>query len=473
MVDKIEGSIKSLIREFNIIKKSLEPLVEDIQKIKALEVEFRKFKEDTSSHVRKLEFENQKLNSEKTSKIDTRKIQELEKQMEQKILSVNRQMDTKGEVSKDEITRIHDELRKQNMLFTKKSGEIDEKHIALHSSNREMIASLISESHYLKKQFEKELLASEKNVERLNELDKWFKDRDSTTTKEMNVRRRHINQIASELNEARKRDHTIAKELDDLISKAGEAKTERLKILNRIDNIDKVLSAKADNVKIDDMILNFSRLEKKTIAEIGEMKARMRELERKSIGKTEIETVRKDIEELKVKVSDKKGIDTIQTAVMEKLKSELDALNQKIRAASESFNIEMVKTDQNNANILKKETAALNAEISALTQKLSSLGSLPNKEQYEYKKDVVNRIKGDVDAATDMIKSFKKDLSETIARTSELYALKEPLKSTKQDMAAMNSKFESGLQSIRADLDRINIKVENTSKLLKDLDKVL
>jgi hypothetical protein len=93
MADQIEVSIKSLIKEFSIIKNSLEPLVNDIKRMKANEVEFRKFKEDMNICMKKWDSALQKLNSEKSSKADTLKIAELEKQITQRLGTVSRNVD--------------------------------------------------------------------------------------------------------------------------------------------------------------------------------------------------------------------------------------------------------------------------------------------------------------------------------------------------------------------------------------------
>ena len=94
-------------------------------------------------------------------------------------------------------------------------------------------------------------------------------------------------------------------------------------------------------------------------------------------------------------------------------------------------------------------------------------------DQFNYMKDVVSKIKNDVDKNSDSMKVFKKDLSTSIGKVHEMYDLKQAITSLKQEVVSLNNKVNSSLQNMQNDINRINIKVDDTSKLLKDLDKVL
>jgi hypothetical protein len=327
-----------------------------------------------------------------------------------------------------------------------------------------MIASLISDFHIFKKDFEQDRLNVERNTKKLEEFDKWFKERDREHTKEMNVRKRHINQIAAEINEARDRDHANAIEIDELRKRTGENRENIAKVLSELSTLNKLIKTKVDNVRLDDTALNFARLDKKITADIGEVKGRMRELERRIVGRREIENMQKEIAVLNTKLLNKGDIDKVQTDIIETFKKEINVLNEKIRNVSQ---------DENAINLLKKEDAALKAEVENCRQSLARLSNIPTKEQFEYMKDVITKLKQDVDTNTDLSHLLKKDLAISIGKIEEVYSLKEPMKSLKNELNSTSSRLNADLESIRRELDRINIKVENTSKLLKDLDKVL
>jgi chromosome segregation ATPase len=464
----VENSIKSLIREFKIIKDNLQPAIAEIKKIKELDVEFRKFKNDVYSQMKKIDFETRRLAAQKAGKIDTDRVAALEKELEQKIAIVNRHIDEyqakARRSSKEEFNRLKTDQHTQDTGIVKNLSELDKKHIELHSSNRQMIASLISDFHIFKKDFEKNRMDVERNTKTLEEVDIWFKERDKEHTKEMNVRKRHINQIAAEVNEARNRDHANSIEIDELRKRTGENRENIAKVLSELSTVNKLIKTKVDNVRIDDVALNFSRLDKKTAADIGEVKGRMRELERRIVGRREIENMQRELAVLNTKLLNKGDIDKIQTDIIENFKKEINVLNEKIRNISQ---------DENAINLLNKEVVALKAEIENFRQSLTRISNIPTKEQFEYMKDVITKLKHDVDANTDLSHMLKKDLAASIGKIEEIYSLKEPIKSLKNELISTSSRLNADLESVRKELDRINIKVENTSKLLKDLDKVL
>jgi chromosome segregation ATPase len=467
----VENSIKSLIREFKVIKENLQPAIAEMKKIRELDVEFRKFKNDVYSQMKKIDFETRRLTAQKAGKVDTEKVTALERELEHKLAVVNRQIDEYQEkarrASKDELSKIKAMKVEQTVEDThivKNLYELDKKHIELHSSNRQMIASLISDFHIFKKDFEQDRLNVERNTKKLEEFDKWFKERDREHTKEMNVRKRHINQIAAEINEARDRDHANAIEIDELRKRTGENRENIAKVLSELSTLNKLIKTKVDNVRLDDTALNFARLDKKITADIGEVKGRMRELERRIVGRREIENMQKEIAVLNTKLLNKGDIDKVQTDIIETFKKEINVLNEKIRNVSQ---------DENAINLLKKEDAALKAEVENCRQSLARLSNIPTKEQFEYMKDVITKLKQDVDTNTDLSHLLKKDLAISIGKIEEVYSLKEPMKSLKNELNSTSSRLNADLESIRRELDRINIKVENTSKLLKDLDKVL
>lgn len=360
-----DDAIKALIKEFRVIKETLQPIAKDVKKINEIEVEFRKFKNDVNSQIKKLDFETRRISSHKTGNLNAKKIQELERQIQQKMRKASEMIEDKGKID-----------------------------------------------HLIK---------------RLAETDKWFREREKHQAKEMNIRKRHIEQIAEELNDARQRDHISASNMNKNKKEISEIKAELVNIKNDVGSLNKSVSTKVENSKINDVLINFSRLDKKATADVGEVKGRMRELERKII--------------------QKKDIDLLQTQISEKMRSEIKHLEETLKKVS------------------KYETS-----IKSLKREVSELAT---KEQYDYIREVITKIKNDADTNTHTISMFKKDLIDLISKTKSLDAIEESIKPLTKEINQLSHEMNMELSSVKSHIDRIDIKVENTSKILKDLDKVL
>jgi hypothetical protein len=421
MDKKFETTLRVLMTEFRNIKESLEPILKEVKQMESLRIELKNLKEEFDAKIKKLEFENRKLQGEKagtsvgkefahrlerlnsslTSRLDetTKHVRDIETRLKKEV-SRSESEDTHFQKS----IKVEDKELKSivNKELKKNITEIDEKHMNLISTTRNKTADVISDLAQLKietsknteelRRIEGELNNKQESTSnRFNDFEKWFREQDKYSTKQLNLRKRHINQIVEEINNLRKLMHENKNLIVLNKEKFDEQVNKHIELSNDVSKLKTLDQTKADVKKITDVQLGYNRLEKKTVSDVGEIKARMIELERRLLSKKDVDKIQTSIQKLQA----------------DKIKQIEDSLNkfQELDKLTENLSRMMKYTE-----LLKKTAEHHGIQIAELTK---------------------------------------------TASTKELELVK------------------MSMDSLKKEIDSINIKVENTSKILKELEQVL
>jgi uncharacterized phage infection (PIP) family protein YhgE len=287
MDPKIASEIKKILTEFDNIRSSLAPVVSEVRKIRDLQIELKRFKDEIDSRMKKMEFE---LRHTKQSGPSLKEIVTTKKQLDElraQIDFVRKQPAAKpmlGDIQKEldrkvkeavasmpmpkappsekafsgELDKVRAENKRAVSQLKSELREVDDKHTRIMSTTREKTAALITEADRLSKQVQEMLAKNNDVLKNIEEFENWFRQSEKTLMQNDQTRQKHITQIANELNNNRGDIHE-----------------------NRI-LADKGLR------RIDDLNALLTKLERRQITELSEIKNRMRELERRVIFRHEV-----------------------------------------------------------------------------------------------------------------------------------------------------------------------------------------
>lgn len=550
MDNDIETALRALNNEFRVIKNSLEPLSAEFKKINSIEIELKKLKLDIVPKIKKLEMDIRRFGEARHSKEipkmsmqyknlegqlnkikselilskkeprkekenkETESISDRQKILESKLKKTNRDLEQKLEKLTDEfiilkkqpgIDKEQQELlntlsQNQSMIKSKldKSGkQFEDKYYKQIQSNRKMIVSLISENNQLKHEFEKKDAEFEKLKNEFQLLNKGVLERDKDITKSMNTRRRHINQIVEEINQTRKKSYSQGIVIAENKEKIDDMKIQLTKLKNSTDNLENSNKTKVDMKYIEDVKLDFSRLEKKTNSDVGEIKARMRELERKLVGKKDIDKMQTTIQDIQTNQINKLKIEFAElTKEMSEIPKKVEAKLSNLKRVMQY--IDNLKSDSDklsaradNAeakfieiNKLKSGLEMLDKKIGRIAVPVNDMQNLVNyvdvvKKDYEKLKDsqavTEQRIDKLSKTTVDMslLKSVKEDVVKAMSKSEKLESVVDVLEKLNEKIVKLEGKFAADVKNIEKQVDGLNIKVEKTSKMLGELDKVL
>lgn len=347
MSDEIKRTIGVLLREFEIIKASLKPVLEETKNSRETKIELERTKKDLEKRIRAIES-------------DFRKISQ------------------KSEANRD-IFVLKDKMEKlQKDLAVSKSnsgGNINE--------IKKIIRAIISEEEFLGEMQKTGISRLKKKIDEANknqmELISGTRQKIAGVLTELSKIKGHEEQIESELN---KHKNAIFKLKDE--TKKMEEKTAGIAAIG-------------------------SRLEKKHSTESGDIKSRLYKLDKKMITKAELDELKKDIVSIKEKMFGEIGSLKHQFGILEKktiTKKELDA------GVKES---------------IKSENVVLEKSV----------------------KNIRDYVDAHIETANNRVQKTGTDLSKEIEQ------------------------LKNHVQEVVKELDRISIKVENTSKIISEMEKVL
>ena len=347
MTKDVERTMGVILREFEIIKSSLKPVVEEVKKSKETKIELERTKRDLEARIKKMEFEIRRLSQ-------------------------------RPEISRD-VSVLSDKLKKlQNDLSGIKSTSG-----ASTAETKKVLKAIVSEEEFLT-DVQKSSIARLKK--RIDELDK-----------------NHLKLISS----TREKTAGILTEL----SKSNEHKEQIVSELNK--HKAAILKLKEENKKLSEKLNNISainsRIEKKQAAEAGDIKNRMHKLDKKMMTQQDLNELKTTLSALKEKVLGEVGSLKHQFGILEKktiTKREMDAA---------------VKSS------IKTENVAIETAV----------------------KNIRELIKSESSAATEKLQKNKSEISKEV----EL--------------------LKNNLSEVVKAMDGISIKVENTSKIITEMEKVL
>ncbi|MDD5182136.1 MAG: hypothetical protein PHC66_03125 [Candidatus Nanoarchaeia archaeon] len=499
MDQNLELALKTLNSEFKTIKSSLEPLSAEFKKINFLEIELKRLKSEVIPKIKALELRGRESAPQKDNQAVSAMYRGLEAQLN-KMRAEILELRKKPVIDKEQDSALRMISENQGLIdvkLKKINRDFEDRYKKQIETNKEMIVNLISEKDSLKHEIEKNSLEFEKIKKEFEILHAAFHERDSQLTKDVNTRKRHINQVVDELNEARKKIYLNGTIIAENQEKIDDIKTQLAKIKNDLQNVEKSNSTKVDIRDIEDTKISFSRLEKKTISDISEIKARMRELERKVVGK-------KDIDQMQT------AIDGIQTNEINKLKeeftklsSELSVLPNHVEAKLSNLKrvmgyIEMIKKDIDKLNSRTGDVEAKFSEFNRIKSDIENVNknirNMPApREELADALNYVEVIKKDHDrlraeyealdarlnklsessADLGVLNSIKKDVAAAISKSEKLSSVVDLIDQLGQKLAKSEGKMDEKIRNMETELERINIKAESTSRILKEMDKVL
>jgi len=347
MKKEVDHTMGVILKEFEIIKNSLKPVLEEIKKVKETKIELDRTKKDLDARLKKIDFEIRRISQRPETAKDLSVLKDKVELLQKELMRIKASSSTNVNEIKKIIRAIVAEeeiltdVQKSNISRLKKTiEELDKNHLKLISATREKIAGVLTE------------------LSKSNE---------------------HKEQIVSELNKHKKA----------------------------------ILKLNDENKKTSDKLANIatinSRLEKKQNTESGDIKNRIYKLEKKMITQAEFTELKNSLNLLKEKIFGEVGSLKHQFGLLEKriiTKKELDSA---------------VKTSMTTENV------AINQAVKDMKELVKSEGLSTNEK--------MQKINAGLSKELELLKNSTKDIAN--------------------------------------ELERISIKVENTSKIMNEMEKVL
>lgn len=500
MDQDIEVALRTLNSEFRTIKNSLEPLSAEFKKLNSLEIELQKLKSEMIPKIKNLELRSRDAIPSKNTLALAVQYKNLEAQLS-KIRTDMSAFRKKPLIDKEQDSALRLLSENQSIIdvkLRKINSDFENKYKKQLDSNREMIVNVISENNALKRELEKNSMELEKVRKEFGSHRTIFQERDTQLTKDVNVRKRHINQIVDELNEARKKIHLNGTVSAETQEKIDDIRSQLAKLKNDLQNIEKSNSTKVDLKDIEDTKLSFSRLEKRTISDLGEIKARMRELERKIVGKKDIDRIQAIVQDLQINEINKLKEEFMNLSVdMSKLPTHVETKLSNLKRVM-SY-IELIKSDVDKLSTRISSSEDKTVEINRMKRSIDELNkkienaSEPNEEikkqirhveesvraDQEHIKKEHERIEHRIDKLSEssadlgLLQSIKKDVANAIVKADRLDSTINIVEKITHRLETVENRLDTEFKNVTAEMNRINIKAENTFKILKDLDKVL
>jgi len=500
MVRDNKQVIAALLKEFEVIKDSLKPVLNEVKKSKETCIEFKKFKDETNAKLRKLDFEFRR-NSSKKLPMDNKK---MEKQISDILSQIDHLKNAIGSIKASkcgctdyskQIQRLNDEINEVKKIqagfeFPKElAGEVEKLKKAV----------LKKMDTVDKKQTESLRTTKQKvgvTIAELNALQK-------TLSKAESAREIHDSQIEKEIKEQQE----AIKELKKTISvNAKEFETIKKDVINNKYKVTDIKTAdkKIDELskKIEDVQVALNRSEKRRITEISDVKNRFMNFERRASNKGEVDKLQTDIQkrlgEKTLKLENellgiKKEFKSEVSKEVEKreadLKSEinrfLNALDQRFEKEREHskglltgslIKIERVmKEDQASVHNFRKDIEKFTSNIKEIKRLKDEIEGV-KLNIIESNKEIQNKIKSIPNHGED-IQRLNEDLGKyqkiNIKIIEELKHIGSTMQNLSSDSDKMSKNFESNMANLRSEMDKLNIKVQKTSEILGEMDKVL
>ena len=308
MDPKTSSEIRTLLNEFDTIKSSLGPVINEVKKMHELRIELKRFKEETDSKLKKLDFELRHLAHREPPLKDVvsskTRIDELSSQIEslrKQYSALNKETKIDKEVERqirdsfnkmpkmigsderrisEELNKIKNEVKHEVTMMKGELHDVDEKHTKMMNITREKVANLVAEADHMFKQIHESMLRSSEALKNIVEFESWFKNSEKVLLHNDETAKRHNEQIVNELNMHKKDIYNNKKETEKLSKKA------------------------------DDVSVMLTKLERKQTAELSEIKNRMRDIERRGIqngfdqkARAELDDIKNKLESLTIKVT--------------------------------------------------------------------------------------------------------------------------------------------------------------------------
>jgi len=308
MDQKTSSEIRALLNEFDTIKSSLGPVINEVKKMQESRIELKRFKEETDSKLKKLDFElrhlahrelpHREVASSKNridelgSQIESLKKQysalsketkvdkELERQIRDSFNKMPKTINADEKKISEELDKIKADVKRQVTIMKSELHEVDDKHTRTMNVTREKVANLVAEADNMFKQIQESMSRSSEALKNIIGFESWFKNSEKILLHNDETAKRHNEQLVNEIN-AHKKDIFDNKKEAEKISK-----------------------------KADDISIMLTKLERKQTSELSEIKNRMRDIERRGIqnsfdpkSRIELDDIKNKLESLTIKVT--------------------------------------------------------------------------------------------------------------------------------------------------------------------------
>jgi len=511
-IKRLEFEIRRLTNQENVTSKIVE-IKNDVEKLKQLrsnlneneiisiKKEINNLKNQNKDNLNILKDSiKQELSKNETTalKNDLKTLKDIINSNEEKISSLKKELEKYKETafSVVEMSEASTKNLIKRLPFKKDIDDIKEEIVSIELSKKylsekiESIENKLSNIDYntLKKEIQDlkdRLNGFVISIENLESFEKRFQKKESEISKNEEVRKKHISLIVEEINKHKKEIFNIQKEINQMITKFKKMQkvitdfletkeSDIQKAISKIGIIDKMLES---NKSIKDKMDTF---EETYTPKLVEIENELNALNSKIKAILEIkEEVNRNIKS--IKDSKSKEISEIKLEIEKDYKNNIkdivDNLKEKFSNVLNKVN-ELEKGDVSVKEEIKKIANFYNSKYEDIDRKISELMKM-NAAKNNFEE--LEKLKNEITKSISILSSEIKNLNEKSTKHDELLSnYKENINLIFDKVKTELIEIKNEVQNLKKDNDNnkgiiseLNIKVQKTSKIIEDLEKVL